>query len=84
MECDFDKSGYESVLTDVVYYGCNVKMNQVVYSYLVVSTIGGIEHHLVKQFWVTKYGNAEWNAFCEWYYGYYVNNETADYLSSKL
>ena len=55
-------------------------MNQVVYSQLAISTVGGTIHHLIKQHEDDKIGYGAWNNFCEWYYGDAVKNEAEDYL----
>ena len=59
-------------------------MNQVVYSKLVVATVGVTAHHLVKQHEYDKNVYAEWNTLCEWYDRDVVKNETADYLRPNL
>ena len=38
---------------------------------------------MVKKHEDDKNGYESWNALCEWYNGYAVNNETSDYLRSK-
>ena len=66
-EYAFEVSLYEWVPTDEIYDGLRLKMNQVVYPQLEISTNQETVHHLVKQYEDGKYGYAEWYAFCEWY-----------------
>ena len=46
---DFDGSGYDQVLTDTTYSEQNTQMNREVYSKLALATVGGTEHHQIKQ-----------------------------------
>ena len=55
-----------------------------VYYQLLVVTVVGTAHHIIKQHEGDKHRYGSWNALCEWYYRYAVKNKIADYLGSKL
>ena len=74
VEWAFDGSGYKQLLTDATYAAQNTQMNWVVYSQLIVATIGGTAHHLIKQYEDNKNGYGSRNALCEWYDGNSVKN----------
>ena len=72
------------MLTDATYSGRNVQKKIVVYYQLEVATVGGTEHHLVKQHKENNYGYVAWNPLCEWYDGGAVKNEAEVSLMYKF
>ena len=79
-----DGSGYKRILVDPGYAKDNPRMNQVVYSQLVVAMVDGTAYHLVRQHEEQKDGHKAWIALCEWYVGDQIQNETLESLRSKL
>ena len=53
------------------------QVNQIVYSWLAVTTVGSTVHHLVKSFKNTKDGDFTCKSIFEWYDGYVIKNDTA-------
>eukprot|EP00957_Ditylum_brightwellii_P151688 11551599-Ditylum_brightwellii.AAC.1 len=68
-QCALDGSGYEGILNYSNYAFRHLDMSCIVYSQLLVATLGGTAHHLVKQFKKEKDENKAWNALLEWYDG---------------
>ena len=58
-------------------------MNQVIYSQLLVETVGVTSHNLIKQYKDDKNGYGAWNALCEWYDENSVKNKTENCLRSS-
>lgn len=83
-ECAFDGSGFERILTDMVFAKENPRMNRIVFSQLSVATASGEAFHLVLKHNEEKDGNGAWKELLEWYDGDAVKSETADTLRSKL